>query len=371
MIKKLFISLALMLSMQALWANDIEIINIENPAVQAYMADSTYFYHTECDTTVVPQYVTQGDYKAGLDYPAGKYVTWTRTVPIDSIESICISVSTNEDFNDAFTFYPLDKKDTSYTIRNLFPDYVYYYKVEEKQNNGKVTSLTSGVFRTVGQVRMIRVHGAHNVRDLGGWPTSFGVPIKYGLLYRSGNLDRITSTGIHDFVDNLGVGAELDLRAETKNTSSPMGEDIEFIRIVNDSYVGALAGNKYRDAYVRDFEWIVERLRNGTSVDWHCAVGCDRCGTVSFLIEGVLGVSEVDLSRDYELSSFRGYKRYRTHKGFRQLIPFMKKWGKDGDDLAQCFYNYLVHIGVKSEDIEFLRDTMLGNTDFVPAGMVL
>lgn len=345
----------------------IEVVNIESHELQDYMADSTYYFDGDYSNSVVSQYIGSGKqvYSRGLDYPQGKKVRWTPSANVSEIMEVRITVSNHQDFSDSVTFVPpMEKQITSYEIRNNFPNRIYYYKVEEFLNNGSVNQVACGVYRTVGQVRMIRVRGAHNMRDLGGWPTQFGVPIKYGYMYRSGNLDKVTGEGIHDLVDNLNVHAELDLRGglsgERLRGSSPLGDDVDYIQIANDSYVGALQSQGR--IYVRDLEWIIARLREGKSVDWHCAVGCDRCGTLSFLIGGLLGMSEVDLCRDYELSSFRGHKRYRSHSGFRNMIPYIKKFGP-ADDLAQCFYNYWTKNGLSPEDVQFFRSFMLDDYD--------
>ena len=366
-------------AMQVCAQDEIEVINIMNPALQAYMADSTYYRDSDYSNSVVKNYVGREKYGTGLDRPQGKVVNWTLTSPSQDVAEVRITLSESKNYGNAITYSPSFGKKDTYTIRNLFPDRTYYYKVDEIKKDSTVTQLGAGVFRTEGQVRMMYVDGAHNVRDIGGWPTSFGVPIKYGILYRSGNLDRVTKEGIHDFVENMGVRAELDLRGESKLHSSALGADVDFIRIINDSYVGAVASGKYRQAYVEDFKWIVARMREGKSVDWHCAVGCDRCGTLTYLIEGLLGVSEIDLARDYELSSFRGHKRYRSHAGFRKLTPYMRsKWApkdKEDYDLAECFYNYWIASGVSAEDIDYMRKVMLGvdgdtnlDGEFHPAG---
>lgn len=47
-------------------------------------------------------------------------------------------------------------------------------------------------------------------------------------------------------------------------------------------------------------------------VYFHCNAGADRTGTLAFLIEAVLGVSEEDVVKDYEITSFSSYgARYR------------------------------------------------------------
>ena len=46
-------------------------------------------------------------------------------------------------------------------------------------------------------------------------------------------------------------------------------------------------------------------------VAYHCAVGADRTGSVSYLILGLLGVPENDLMRDYLWTNFSNQQTYR------------------------------------------------------------
>ena len=356
--KKIFLLFTLLIATR-MWAQqDLEVINIEHPALQAYMADSTYYYNDDIDVSVITKYADKNRYGTNLDRPQGKTITWTPEASVSDIKEIRITLSEHKDMSNAIICNTVENDVSSYTISNLFPNRTYYYKAEEFRYDGSVKLLTQGAFRTIGQVRMMRVEGAHNVRDIGGWPTQFGVPIKYGILYRSGHMDKVSPAGYHEFVENMGVTAELDLRGLLRNEPhlkhSMLGDTVQFMRIPADSY----ALGSQREVYARCLNWIIARMKEGRSVNWHCGVGCDRCGTLSFLIEGVLGVSEVDLCRDYELSCFRGYKRPRSHVGFRKVLPFIKKQGPE-DDLAQCFYNYWVDCGVSKENLEYLRETML------------
>ncbi len=336
----------------------IEIVNIENPAVQAYMADSTYYYDTDYNTSVILDYNTPEYWESDRDYPNGKVVKWTPGASVSEIAGICITVSENENFSDSVTFYPASLLADNYTICNMIPDRTYYYKVEETHVDKTVAEVASGAFRTVGQVRMIRVDGCRNVRDMGGWMTQFGKPIRYGRLYRSGKFEGVTKTGIHDFKDNLKVKAELDLREESRLSHSPLGYDVDYQKYDNSSYYKGLAN--YGFVYANDMKWVVARLREGKNVDWHCAIGCDRCGTFSFLVGGVLGMSELDLCRDYELSTFSGNDRPRGSEtyGFDKVIPYIREFGPE-NDLARCFYNYLLSVGVEAVDLDYLRSVML------------
>ncbi len=352
--KKLTSVLLFLLSIQ-LWAqSNIEVINIENPAVQAYMADSTYFYNSDYRTSIARKYYNTSLYGERLDWPQGKNVTWTPTVSADNIQEIRITVSERENFRDSVTHNPSSNDETSFVIRNTIPGRTYYYKVEEIQTNGTKTQVAKGAFRTTGQVRMIQVRGVRNVRDLGGWPTQYGVPVKYGILYRSANLDVMNTFGRHDFADNLKVGAELDLRSESRLKQSRLGPDKDLLVLPHDAGLKGLTNNKHKHA--TDLRWIISRLREGKNVNWHCAIGCDRCGTVSFLIEGLLGLSEVDLCRDFELSTFSNRPRPRAH--VKSMITNIKTYGP-ADDLAKCFYNYWLSTGMNKDELDYFLHVLL------------
>ena len=361
--KKILLSLALILPVQ-LWAQaNIEVINIENPAVEAYMLDEAYHKSDDPNMSIIYQFSESERFKSmqkRLDIPRGKDVTWKATLSPERIKYFMITLSTKPNLTDSMTYFTKDGKETSYTLRNMYPNRTYYYSVVQVPNNtmDDMAEVASGTFRTTGQVRMMYIEGARNVRDMGGWMTQFGVPIKYGRMYRSAHLDKLTPAAVHEYFDNQRLRAELDLRGSFKKephlSESKISPNVQFHRIVSDAY-NLTSQSSVNAANVT---WIIQRLREGKVIDWHCGVGCDRCGTVSFLIGGVLGMSEIDLGRDFEFSCFSGHKRPRNKEGFSRMFPYIKKQGPAGD-LAQCFYNYLVKAGVKKEDLDFLRAYML------------
>ncbi len=361
--KNLILLFAVMVAFQ-LWAQDtIEVVNIENRAVREYMADAlrTYTQNDDYKVSVVTKYNNSDIYGKKLYWPNGKLVTWEPTVPPEEIKEILITVGEREDYKGAYTFNPDENDVSSYMIRNLLPNRLYYYKVEEIQVDGTVTQMAHGKFRTEGQVRMIQVRNNSNIRDLGGWPTQYGVPVKYGRLYRSGSLERTTRQGRHDFVDNLGVVAELDLRHEVKRTTSCLGEDKDYLRISHGMYLSGI--KEKNDVYVTDLRWVIMRLHEGKNVDWHCAIGCDRCGTLSFLVEGLLGLSELDLCRDYELSTFSlSRKNKRVRSPLKSMLNHIRTFGPK-DDLAKCFYNYWLSIGMEKRELDYFLHIMLGVTN--------
>lgn len=445
--RKLFVILGILCSITLMAQNEVEVVNIENPYVRAYMDDPTYFVEPDSWETVIYNYkdttlyssefeqmasklVTwsptiradevqdimitvseSDDYKDGteyyadhigdtaytvrglkadadyyyrvvehyldgtsnvlgsgrfhaerqavdfLDWPAGKVATWQRRSPVEELQQLVVSVSEDSTYRGAATHFP-ELTATEYTIRNMLPERLYYYKVEEHRKDGGVNILTSGVFRTEGQVRMIQAPNARNMRDIGGWWSVYGAPIRYGKLYRSGALDGLTKSGRHDLADNLKLGAELDLRKESRLSESKLGPQAKFLRLTHDAGSKGLTQRKH--VYPLDLRWIIERLDEGRNVDWHCAIGCDRCGTLSFLIEGLLGMSHVDICRDYELSGFTKYNRKRSD--LKSWFNVILQYGS-ADDLARCFYSYWLSLGMTERELNHFINYMLGFPD--------
>jgi len=57
-----------------------------------------------------------------------------------------------------------------------------------------------------------------------------------------------------------------------------------------------------QELYQQAIRAIIGYLSEGKAVCFHCAGGADRTGSLAFLIEALLGVSESDMSKDYELA---------------------------------------------------------------------
>ena len=336
---------------------NVEVVNIENEVVAAYMKDQTYFTRPDSVPykSVMPQYHSIQKNGSRFERPNGKTLKWNLS-GIDNVEYINVTL-TNRNTMKITNYRTPSANDTVFTLTNLYPQQNYAYLACAVRSDSSRVTLCNGSFRTMGQVRMLSVGGVHNLRDMGGWQTTFGKTIRYGLLYRSGNLDRITKSGKEEFVKYQNVRAELDLRGESKLKYSALGEEYDFIKIVAGSYAGSLEKNG--TLFADDVRWVINRLREDKSVDWHCAIGCDRCGTLSFVIGALLGMNEIDLGRDYELSYLANHKRLSDSGGFRAIIRFMRRQGASGDSLAECTAKYLLKNGLSQEDIDYFRKRML------------
>jgi protein tyrosine/serine phosphatase len=208
-------------------------------------------------------------------------------------------MSTSSRFEDPFE---VEVAESPARIYNLIPDITYYYKVMDR--DGAV--LKTGCVEAVGPLRMINGVSA-NMRDLGGWKADGG-RIAYGKLYRGARLSsRMPASGKDIFLKQLGISVDLDLRGikDSEANVGPVIEGAEYLKLPVEKNLGRGTGNT-EELYQQAIRSIIGWLGEGRAVYFHCAGGADRTGTLAFLIEALLGVSENDLSKDYELTTFDG-----------------------------------------------------------------
>jgi hypothetical protein len=170
-----------------------------------------------------------------------------------------------------------------------------------------------------------------------------------------------------------GIRAEVDLReAEDVPSSSPLGSDVDFYAPGFDSgYNEMIRDNQPK---VKDtFMWVVQKLREGKPVYFHCAAGRDRTATLAVLLEGALGISESDMAKDYELTYFTptdwgmskddngNYTLYKHTYGNYSYGSIHSTIFKETDSgtYQERIVKYLLKIGVPQKDIDDLRSIML------------
>lgn len=327
---------------------------LENGAVHAFLTDFTYESISDYSRSVVSDYNSSVYYSGSRHHPLPVDLSWTRTA---NAQAQTVMVSERADFEGAISF-EVAATASSFSVYNLIPGRTYYYKVLAKMPNGTTVVEASESFKTTGQVRMIKVDGVNNVRDIGGWPAAFGQRVCYGRVFRGGNLDAITASGREAFRDKVGVSAELDLRRsdETVITASPLGADVPYLRISTTEYYDGMVNNS--TTLINDFKWIIRNLRQGRPTMFHCLIGADRTGTLAFMQEGVLGLSEYDLCRDYELTTFSVVgTRLRTQ--LSDMVAYVKRY--TGSTLQNKFYNFLLSKGMTRDELDDYIAVMLDN----------
>lgn len=263
------------------------------------------------------------------------------TIALEGNASV-VRVSASPLFENAFDV----QADTTFAeIYNLIPGVKYYYKVLDSND----VVLKSGDFTPVGPMRMIN-GVTENVRDLGGWAATGG-HIVYGKLYRGARLSRrMTDRAKEIFLKDLGIDVDLDLRGikESEAYVGPGIENVEYLKLPVEKNLGRGTGNT-QELYQQAIRSIIGWLGEGKVVYFHCAGGADRTGTLAFLIEALLGVSESDLSKDYELTTFaRTNTRLRNFRATEkethilyETITHLRKFGyPEVADIGQLTYNW-------------------------------
>lgn len=226
-----------------------------------------------------------------------------------------------------------------------------YYNQVPLVENAFNASGVSGVLIPLDRLRWIN-GAADNMRDLGGWQCDGGT-VKYGVLYRSGELYEKHRDLL---VGELGIKRELNLRgAETANTVSALGEDVLFYRPeVFKTY--SFKNNPY---LYESIKFTMDGAINGEPVIFHCYAGADRTEIVAFILEALLGVSQGDIDKDYELTMF--YKttviRTRNNSDYQKLINEINAY--DGDTVRDKVINLCKSIGITAEEINAFRHAMI------------
>lgn len=165
----------------------------------------------------------------------------------------------------------------------------------------------AGTLKPLDALRWIRTSAgatAWNVRDLGGWACDGGA-VKYGLLIRGGKL---AAADRDVLVGDLGIQHDLDLRGregggsddEPDMTESPLGSDVWYTRTQQYAWY-ALTPVATWQAYLR---CVIDAVTHREPVYFHCTAGADRTGTLACVLEGLLGMSQSDIDKDYELTTF-------------------------------------------------------------------
>ena len=236
-----------------------------------------------------------------------------------------------------------------------------------------------GTVKPTGQVRMIKLGNVRNVRDLGGWACDGGA-VKYGKLFRGGapysNTDSmqisITDEEKEMCRNLLGIQHEIDFRGwgeyadsvDGTLTKSVFGDNVQYTNIT----IGAITSNyailpKLDGEYVDEIKAILlsvfESVKYGRPTYIHCTYGADRTGVVAFILNGLLGVSQSDLDKDYELTSFYS-SRPRTSSMYTNLIDYLRTCG--GDTIRDNLVNWAVLLGIPIGDINEYRQNMIDGT---------
>lgn len=227
-------------------------------------------------------------------------------------------------------------KQFAYTVWIIF----LFLSVPAMSDDSKVKS-------DVADPRHVRFQGQSNCRDLGGLKTKEGTRVKTGLLFRSGELSRLTNQDLRK-LNQLGVKSvinfltEKEIQAHGKNHLPKNVNEISLPIAGGDPSDGGLAAVILEARQKADFSKIpvelnakIHRLIIQQSnkqyaalirhilkteqlpLVFHCSHGVHRTGTATAVVLSALGVPWKTIREDYLLSN--QYRAAAIKKRLKEL----------------------------------------------------
>jgi protein-tyrosine phosphatase len=271
----------------------------------------------------------------------------------------------------------------------------------------RITAGDSGV--TVAERRVV-LEGQPNFRDLGGYATEDGRHVRWGQVYRSGELGKLTEADLA-VLDRIGIALVCDLRSDSEVDAlpDPVGAADEQLRLaVNDESVDVAAITAAISAgdlsslsptllldgmpkvaldFTDNWRDLLLRISDPANrpTNFHCTAGKDRAGWASAVVLRALGVSEETVMADYLLSNdYRAEANAATIAQVRTLVAAVRGVPEDEVDMSNLvalldvrpeylqaafdavdakfgsFDAYLTDgLGLTAEEISALRDSLL------------
>jgi len=254
--------------------------------------------------------------------------------------------------------------------------------------------------------RLLNFEGIANFRDLGGYPTEDGRQVKWGVLYRSGNLAHSSDADLAG-LRQLHLKTLIDFRSavekaeEPDRLPDPPGFSVVEIPTLDDGnkMVAEImariesgdfdgmdpngmmleANRQFASTFTpqyRQFAHTVQQAR-GAPVLWHCTAGKDRAGFAAAILLRILGVPRDIVMQDYmaskqhalaerqtQLRLLRLFKGREAADKLTVLMGVEEAWLRaafDEIDATWGSFDDYVRDGLdlSDEDVAQLRDTLL------------
>jgi protein-tyrosine phosphatase len=176
--------------------------------------------------------------------------------------------------------------------------------------------------------RVLPLEGGRNFRDLGGYETEDGRRVRWGRIFRSGAMARLTPSD-YSYISTLGIRVVCDFRSRAERADEPtrwladpaprflawdgaiqedesplsaaLKADDSSQEMVREAmaelyrYLPYVFAGRYRDLF--------EILESGEApLAFHCSAGKDRAGVAAALLLTALGVPRETVIEDYAMS---------------------------------------------------------------------
>jgi protein-tyrosine phosphatase len=175
-------------------------------------------------------------------------------------------------------------------------------------------------------MRLLRLQGATNFRDLGGYAGREGRSVRWRLLFRSDHLGRLTRDD-YVLLADLRLHGSIDFRGLAERAASPyqvpgvvqhslaieptVVQVMEAMVVAERELTGPIVVKLMEDLYrslvadqaSRFGELFQQLLRAEGPLVFHCTAGKDRTGVAAALVLLALGVSREQVMQDYLLTN--------------------------------------------------------------------
>lgn len=222
---------------------------------------------------------------------------------------------------------------------------------------------------------LLPLEGEDNFRDLGGIVTADGKSLKWGLVFRSGELSDLTEAD-RNYMQSTGISQLVDFRSEGEREEAPdlipdgitvtelpvydpmFGEDLTTAWLIQGDSLAldtmlANANRLFVTDFQAEFSSFMKKLEDGNKLVLHCTAGKDRAGFATALFLSALGV-EREVIIDNYLESNEYLAAY-----IEQTVAYVNGAGLDGELLRPV-------LGVRLDYIETafdLIDNQYGGMD--------
>ncbi|SDD40058.1 protein-tyrosine phosphatase [Mucilaginibacter pineti] len=185
--------------------------------------------------------------------------------------------------------------------------------------------------------RKVNLQGAINFRDLGGYSTADGHHVKWGKIYRSADLSKLTDNDLAELAKR-NIAYDVDLRGTQESQMAPdrvnpntdyilcpagsenVGNMMSSMRTVKngDSILTAFYSNTapLADRYKPFFGKLLN-MPADKSLVFHCTAGKDRTGIGAALFLYSLGVPYDTILSDYEATNY--YRKAESESGIKKM----------------------------------------------------
>ena len=172
------------------------------------------------------------------------------------------------------------------------------------------------------EYRLLPMDGAFNTRELGGYKTTDGRSVKWGVLFRSDKLSDISDND-QKYLQSLGIKRIVDFRSTGEKTEDPniIPEGINYIEspinvdgAMRSKIEAVLKGETNKEVksflvdankeFINNYTHVYEDFLRGLIDEdgptlFHCTAGKDRAGFAAAITLIALGVSKEDVIEDY------------------------------------------------------------------------